>query len=378
MAARMKKNSEGLEQHIAVFGESGSGKTVMISSFYGAAKEKSFESSSRFSIITKSTTQGKELQQNYLQMKTSAQVPAQTRFKYTPYEFRVEPKVGASAAILRLVWHDYPGEWFEDDVQSPEESSRQVQAFQSLLSSDVALVLVDAQKLLDNRGEEERYLKSLFGNLQSGLLRLRPNVLNDGNRLDRFPRIWILALSKADLMPEVDVYAFRDLLIEKATVELNELERVLRTFVTSPEGMSVGEDFVLLSSAKFEPNQIDVDQRIGLELILPLAGALPLERYGKLVKRKQLPMKIADELLGGAGVFMTALIGKRKFKDNPKAWFAATGAGTLITTGLSYGREALRKAQANAVEESTFIQDSLDEFKGDLEKAKDRQTLYLS
>jgi ABC-type dipeptide/oligopeptide/nickel transport system ATPase component len=30
------------EQHIAVFGESGSGKTVLVSSFYGAAREQQF------------------------------------------------------------------------------------------------------------------------------------------------------------------------------------------------------------------------------------------------------------------------------------------------------------------------------------------------
>ena len=31
-----------LEQHIAVFGESGSGKTVLVSSFYGATQEPEF------------------------------------------------------------------------------------------------------------------------------------------------------------------------------------------------------------------------------------------------------------------------------------------------------------------------------------------------
>ena len=31
-----------LEQHIAVFGESGSGKTVLLSSFYGATQEPQF------------------------------------------------------------------------------------------------------------------------------------------------------------------------------------------------------------------------------------------------------------------------------------------------------------------------------------------------
>ena len=51
---------------------------------------------------------------------------------------------------LRLVWHDYPGEWFEEDVSGPEEAQRRVDTFKSLLGSDVAFLLVDGQRLLDN------------------------------------------------------------------------------------------------------------------------------------------------------------------------------------------------------------------------------------
>ncbi len=35
----MQEKKSALEQHIAVFGESGSGKTVLVSSFYGAAQD---------------------------------------------------------------------------------------------------------------------------------------------------------------------------------------------------------------------------------------------------------------------------------------------------------------------------------------------------
>jgi predicted ATPase len=36
------RSQKALEQHIAVFGEGGSGKTVLISSFYGATQEPQF------------------------------------------------------------------------------------------------------------------------------------------------------------------------------------------------------------------------------------------------------------------------------------------------------------------------------------------------
>ena len=40
-----------LQQEIAVFGESGSGKTVLLSSFYGAAQEPQFVRKSLFRVV---------------------------------------------------------------------------------------------------------------------------------------------------------------------------------------------------------------------------------------------------------------------------------------------------------------------------------------
>ena len=111
---------------------------------------------------------------------------------------------------LRLAWHDYPGEWFTDDPSGPEERNRRSDTFLSLLRSDVALLLVDGQKLLDYADEEERYLKSLLGNFRQNLMRLKDDLLAENGPLVEFPRIWILALSKADLFPDWDVSTFRD------------------------------------------------------------------------------------------------------------------------------------------------------------------------
>ena len=60
-----------LEQHIAVFGESGSGKTVLVSSFYGATQEPEFWNSSLFNVTADDTGQGHQLHANYLGMKDS-------------------------------------------------------------------------------------------------------------------------------------------------------------------------------------------------------------------------------------------------------------------------------------------------------------------
>ena len=124
--------SRALEQHIAVFGESGSGKTVMVSSFYGATQEPQYLKKSLFNIVADDIGQGARLHRNYLGMRDSARLPEPTRFAATSYSFSVKLKDGSNAKAmkarpfdaLRLVWHDYPGDWFEQDVSGPEEAQR--------------------------------------------------------------------------------------------------------------------------------------------------------------------------------------------------------------------------------------------------------------
>ncbi|WP_221181188.1 hypothetical protein [Curtobacterium sp. PhB78] len=76
----MKPSKVAREQQIAVFGESGSGKTVLLSSFYGAAQEPAFIKKSLYKITADTTTQGLRLHQNYLGMKNSGATPATNRF----------------------------------------------------------------------------------------------------------------------------------------------------------------------------------------------------------------------------------------------------------------------------------------------------------
>jgi hypothetical protein len=317
------------EQHIAVFGESGSGKTVLASSFFGPTQERSY-SNDLWDLVADDTGQGNRLYQNFLGMRDHARAPSPTRFAATTYYFSVKLRGGVNGAgrkrpfdALRLAWHDYPGEWFEESPSSEEESNRRVDTFRSLLRSDVALLLVDGQKLLDYEGEEERYLKSLLTNFRQGVLRLKEDLLADEDRLVEFPRIWIMALSKADLFPDWDVYSFRDLVIEKAAEHIDDLRGTLKDLVDTPEALSLGEDFMLLSSAKFElssdspePVEIDVTQRVGLDLILPVASLLPLERRVQWNERMEIPRKVLDTLADGADALAAALTGGRLFGLN--------------------------------------------------------------
>lgn len=123
----------------------------------------------------------------------------------------------------------------------------------------VAFFLIDGQKLLDHKGEEERYLKLVLNNFSQGLRRLKDDLLSDGQPVVEFPRIWTLALSKAALFPDWDVHSFRDLtdtvaggadaiaeaLIGEAGLNVQKLVRVLpgcRTNRRQVRGSGRGED----------------------------------------------------------------------------------------------------------------------------------------
>ncbi|WP_242519379.1 hypothetical protein [Microbacterium esteraromaticum] len=78
-----------LEQHIAVFGESGSGKTVLLSSFFGPSEEQGYGERNLFDIVADDAGQGVKLYQNYLGMKKSARVPEPNKFRSIAYSFSI-------------------------------------------------------------------------------------------------------------------------------------------------------------------------------------------------------------------------------------------------------------------------------------------------
>lgn len=386
----MAKYPRVREQHIAVFGESGSGKTVLVSSFYGPTQEGSY-TNDLWDLVALQTGQGNRLYQNYLGMRDSATAPMPTRFANTTYEFSVRLKGGPEDQAkkrpfdeLRLAWHDYPGEWFEEDPSSVEEGNRRADTFLSLLRSDVALLLVDGQRLLDYRGEEERYLKALFGNFRQNLMRLKDDLLAEDGPLVEFPRIWILALSKADLLPDWDVDMFRDLVILKAADDLDRLRTAIAELIDTPEALSLGEDFVLLSSAKFElgsnsqdPVGIDLTERIGLDLILPVASLLPLERRVLWESRMTIPRKVVDSLADGADVIAAALTGAKftgleklltkAATGDKRAAFALKALPVLVQAVAASGPK-LQELNQQARAQHNQLRAMLTQFKLDLEK----------
>lgn len=383
-----------LEQQIAVFGESGSGKTVLLSSFFGPTEEEGFGQRNLYDVVADDAGQGATLFQNFLGMRNAARVPDPNKFRSTSYSFSIRKAKGLPASAgpratfdaLRLIWHDYPGEWFEQDVDG-EEADRRVDVFRTLLGSDVAVLLVDAQRLIDNEGQEEAYLKSLFRNYRTGIENLSDKILDDGKPLTVFPRIWIVALSKWDLLPEIDAHRFKELIVEKAAGDLNRLRETIASMVDAPTALTVGEDFLLLSSAKFSPGHIELTQRVGVDLMLPIAAALPLERHVQWINSKKLPHAVTERLLDNAGIISTALIAVAPFLLKVKLPGPLTLLAPILARALSkdalekfvdLGRAKLEEVRKQALEHHDYLTAVLTRFRIDLQDAEKAKVLLRS
>lgn len=375
-----------LEQSIAVFGESGSGKTVLLSSFYGPTQEGSFAPANNYHVIADSSGQGNSLYRNYLGMRDHDQAPEPTRFERHTFSFTVKARGGEGRDVrvvdaFRLRWHDYPGEWFEQDVSGETEEANRAETFRDLLRSDVALLMVDGQQLAEHAGAEERYLKALFSNYRNSVYRLRDEFLAADGPLAEFPRIWIVAMSKADLLPEMDVEAFRDLMVLKAADEMEALREALATVVKAPEALSVGEDFLKLSSARFEPGRIDVSERIGVDLILPLAALLPLERHLRWSRTLKLPRDVGETLFGGLGqIARVAVVGAATISRLPP-WLTKTvakagpDAAEILVTQVG---ASLLDLYDRAMRRRDYVSALLAKLKLDLERGEESGVLIRS
>ena len=211
---------------------------------------------------------------------------------------------------------------------------------------------------------------------------MQDDILPDGQPLEEFPRIWVLALSKADLLPDLDVHEFQSLIIHKAADEVAALSDTLKEFVQVPEALSLGEDFLVLSSAKFEPGKIDVTTRRGLDLILPVASLLPLERLGQWFDKLDVPLKVLGKLVDNADTLAVVLagagagvVGKLLGKVPKVGKILGPVAVPALAEAAQFSAAKLRETHSQALENRDYATAMLTEFRLDLDRGVDEGLL---
>lgn len=156
------------------------------------------------------------------------------------------------------------------------------------MSSDVALFLGDGAKL-KNSGDQ--YLKCLFCNFRDELSRLKEYpALKSKFPLTHFPRIWLICLSKSDLMPDLTAEGFKRRVLSVANDELQEVKREIQEIIEVPELFTLGEDYLLLSAAEYDAKNesiTNIEKRKGVDLIVPIAFTVPIKRSLQWAKAKR-------------------------------------------------------------------------------------------
>lgn len=139
---------------------------------------------------------------------------------------------------------------------------------------------------------------------------------------------------------------------------------------------------MLLSSAKFElssasaePVEIDVTKRVGLNLILPVASLLPLERRVQWNERMDIPLKVLDTLADGAELLAAALTGgkfaaveKLVAKVSKLGPIASKAAVPALVAAVQMAGSQLKEMNRQAREQGDYLRATLTQFKLDLDR----------
>ena len=337
MALRSKCGRfSGYEQHIAVFGESGSGKTTLLSAFYGMQQSPTFELENKYSVLAQDTDQGNFLLANYYTLQDPRNMMA-TRLKSTRYEFSVRPEMisGVRKDVLRLVWHDYPGEWLTENKEGRENEDK-LNTFRKLIEADVAYFLVDAAKF---KAEGVAYLRRLFSNFRNEMKRIGDALAERNDTpLKYFPRAWYICLSKADLVPEMNVISFKSE-VEKVQEEIDAIQTELLRLSGKEFDAEFCSGYLLLSSLKMDPATLKVTnwrETKGVDVIAPLSFFAPFFKACKWAKVVSFSESSVAHVLfvAGASLKSAAPITSGLITPAAIAAYAMASGGTGTLLGL--------------------------------------------
>jgi len=262
---------------IAVFGESGSGKTTLLSAFFGKQQSETFGQANKYYVSADNKGQGNSLLSAYFGLE-EGHFPSAT-FGYEDYDFSVFiPDLKQKKSELKITWIDYPGKWWTQEERDSDAKKIQQKCFESLMSAQVGILLVDGARL---KAENEKYLRKLFEQFRNEFKRIERESLQEGKPAPIGPETWIIALNKADLFPSLDAHAFSKMVIRSAGQQFQDIAKQLRC-------NNFGCKFLLLASVKTSPSgEIeDPNSTIGIDCIAPASLVSALEEFQDIMRKK--------------------------------------------------------------------------------------------
>lgn len=249
------------EIRLALFGESGSGKSTFISSFYGNLESHAYLEKYGYKILCADKKKKAELESKFYNMRDHFQFPKGTD-RVSCYEFDFATLKNANTNF-KIRWNDYPGGWWSQSYQGISDDAIRQEALKDLLFSHVGVMLLDGAKLTKDGPD---YIKKTFNTFYSGFKSItselsKKKISENGG----LPAIWIISVSKSDLLdPEISAKSIRETIVKYALDDLNQLQDLV--------GDHFGENIILCSAAKAEGQKIiSVYEWEGLQLFAPVA-----------------------------------------------------------------------------------------------------------
>lgn len=253
-------SSASQKVRIAFFGSRSSGKTSLLSSYFGHMQRPSWERERQYRIST-SVADSNLLLRNFYRMQKGS-FPEATVGRELPYVFSMWIS-GCRQPAFDIEWIDYPGEWWEKVPEDEAKKDAREICLQKLTQSHVGFLVIDGYHY---RTEGRAYLGALlsqFNNVVRNLLQPEhgtTSVVTTFGVAD-----WIILLTKADLMPE-------DYTAEQLATECLELAEEINGLGDTLSSRRFGDRYLLVSAALGEEDRvIDVEKSIGLDLIAPCA-----------------------------------------------------------------------------------------------------------
>lgn len=352
------------EIRIALFGKSSSGKTTLLASYFGNQQRYSFEKEHGYHLAVEDTAKGNRLLSKYYKMEKGEFPPGTETFEEYHFNFKVH---GLTDPSFKIVWYDYPGGWWEENPKDEEEKFVRREAFKNLLQSHVGILLVDGEQY-NNSGTS--YVNCLLDQFKNEIRNIKDFLASAGSPMTDFPKQWIIALSKADILPE------------SVTAE-NICKRIVSDGVDQLTGLAneidlkdFGGQYMLISSVKGNNKKVtNAHQYIGIQLIAPVALLSTLDELGKKVGRGR-----------GHGIFkeiFNKLRGLADFIDKiddflPKKYQVVTHLlkALHLQEGLEMGEKYFRQKQAKAAQKGKIIDASINAMKAELASNAAQRAFY--